>query len=373
MDWESNSPRGRVYTIKAILEQLEEHKKDKKKGLKFKMDEDFVKSTYCTLCYHCEATCMVGIKFSHMWEAIKEWATYEQGLEQPEMARKMYEFVHDPKVRNVFGEPLEKRDEWEKEDYPVKEKAEVVYFKGCSASYYEYKTLLNILKILKKAEVDFTTLGQEEMCCGAPLAMAGLTDKQKAIAKHNIGAVKKKGAKIVITACPGCLRAWRHYEHMMKMPFKVMHAVDFINDLVKSGKLTFKKPFKKGPIIYHDPCELARIGELEGNLCYEPPRELLRAIEGMDLIEFDKNRKHSQCCGGGGIMKAIDLPVAQRIGLKKVDEAIEKGAQSIVSACPSCNMQFGVLVNIKKDELKAKGEKLKLKVSDVLDIVAKAV
>jgi Fe-S oxidoreductase/FAD/FMN-containing dehydrogenase len=374
MDWESHSPRGRVYTMKAILERLGQAKTpDGVKDFDFKFDEDFVKSTYCTLCYHCEATCMVGIKFSKMWEAIKEWVTYDQGIQQPEMARTMYKFVHDKTIRNPFGEPLEKRDEWEKEDHPVKEKADVVYFKGCSASYYEYKTLLNILKILKKSEVDFTTLGQEEMCCGAPLEMAGLTDKQKKIAKHNIKAVKKKGAKLVITACPGCLRAWRHYEHHMKMPFKVMHVVEFVNELVKAGKLTYRKEFKKGPVIYHDPCELSRIGELEGNLCYEPPRELLQSIPGMQLLEFDKNRRDAQCCGGGGIMKAIDLGVSQKIGLKKVDEAIEKGAAQLVSSCPSCNMQFGVLVNIKKDEFKAKGEKLKLKVADVLDLVAKAV
>lgn len=379
MNWESNSPRGRVYTMKALLDMMDEQKVDNvkdlkdKKGRVFKIDPEFVKSTYCTLCYHCEATCMVNIKFSHMWEAIKEWITYEQGIEQPEMAQAMYKYVHDPKIKNVFGEPLEKRDEWEKEDYPVKEKAEVVYYKGCSASYYEYKTLLNILKVLKRAEVDFTTLGQDEMCCGAPLSMAGLTDKSKKIAKHNINAVKKKGAKTVITACPGCLRAWRHYEHYMKVPFKVMHVTEFVNQLVKEGKLEFKKEFKKGPIIYHDPCELSRIGELEGNLCYEPPRELLKAIPGMELLEFDKNKRDSRCCGGGGIMKAIDLDVAQAIGSTKVDEAIGKGVQSIVSACPSCNMQFGVLINIKKDEVKAKGEKLKLKISDVMDIVAKHV
>jgi heterodisulfide reductase subunit D len=203
--------------------------------------------------------------------------------------------------------------------------------------------------------------------------MAGLTDKQKRIVKHNINAVKKKGARTVITACPGCLRAWRHYEKHMKVPFRIVHAVEFINDLVKEGKLKFEKPHKKGAVIYHDPCELSRIGELEGNPCYEPPRELLRAIEGMELLEFDKNRRDSRCCGGGGIMKAINLEVAQRIGLKKVEEAIAKGAETIVSSCPSCNMQFGVLINIKKDELKAKGEKMKLKNSDVLDLVAKAI
>jgi Fe-S oxidoreductase len=159
----------------------------------------------------------------------------------------------------------------------------------------------------------------------------------------------------------------------VKVPFKVMHVVDFVNTLVKEGKLKIKKEFKKGPIIFHDPCELSRIGELEGNLCYEPPRDLLNALPGMELLEFDKNRRSSRCCGGGGIMKAIDLGVSQSIGLTKVEEAIDKGAQSIVSACPSCNMQFGVLINIKKDEFKARGEKLKLKISDVMDIVAKAV
>jgi glycolate oxidase len=93
----------------------------------------------------------------------------------------------------------------------------------------------------------------------------------------------------------------------------------------------------------------------------------------MELLEYDKNRKNALCCGGGGIMKAIDLGVSQSIGLKKVDEAIAKGAKQLVSSCPSCNMQFGVLINIKKDEFKARGEKLKMKVGDVLDIVAKAV
>jgi Fe-S oxidoreductase len=320
---------------------------------------------------------MVNIKFSKMWEAIKEWAV-EQGIRQPEGAYTMYNSVHDDTFHNPFMEPVDKRDEWEKDDYPEKEKADVVYFKGCSQSYYEYKTLLNAMKILTKAGVNFTTLGKDEMCCGAPLEMAGLVDKQKEIAEHNVNAIKKKGAKLLVTSCPGCLRAIRRYEEFLgkKLPFKVRHVTELVSKLLKAGKIELKegKKFKKVPIIYHDPCELSRIGELEGNLCYEPPRDIIKVAAGEEnVLEFDDNRIAAACCGGGGIMKAVDLQTAQAINMKKIREAIDKGAATIVSACPSCNMTFGVGVNLMKDELKAKGEKLKLDVADVLDVLSKVV
>ena len=107
---------------------------------------------------------------------------------------------------------------------------------------------------------------------------------------------------------------------------------------------------------------------------YEQPREILLAVPGIDeVLEFPTNRMDAVCCGGGGGLKATDYDLSAEIAVKKVEDAIELGVKTIVSTCPNCKNQIGVAVELKKDELKKTGEKLKIKVMDVTDIVAKSI
>ena len=142
------------------------------------------------------------------------------------------------------------------------------------------------------------------------------------------------------------------------------------------NQLEFTKEFKEKnlPILYHDPCELGRIIEYEGRGIFKAPRYILKSIPGIDkILEFSNNRMDSICCGGGGGLKAVNYDLTTDITLRKIDEAIELGAKTIVSACPNCKTQFSDAVKIKKEKMKDSDEKFKMKVMDVMDIVAKSI
>jgi heterodisulfide reductase subunit D len=220
-------------------------------------------------------------------------------------------------------------------------------------------------------------LGTDEKCCGAINVMTGQLDNFEKIARHNVDQIKKRGASTVVTNCPGCLRGIKKYEEFIgDMDFEVLHTTEIVKRLIDKDKLVFKKDFKakKLPVIYHDPCELGRVSSLEGRGIFEEPRFILENIPGIpEVLEFPTNKENSYCCGGGGGLKAVDYDLSTKITGRKIDEAIEAESKTIISGCPNCKGQISVGVELKKDEFKAKGEKFKMNVMDVLDVVAKAI
>ncbi|UCE73736.1 MAG: (Fe-S)-binding protein [Methanomassiliicoccales archaeon] len=371
--WESLTPRGKVYWLKQLSS----------KGLldrilrrKIEITDEWMQKMFtCTLCCRCESLCQVDIEFHEFWEEARKWLV-ENDYGPPQAAKDMYKNIENKEFKNPFMEPLSKRDEWYRDDYKLPSQAEVVFFPGCMTSFYEYQVLLSMMKVLTKTGVDFTTLGTDEMCCGAINAMTGQFDNFKQIAKHNVDQIEKRKASTVVTGCPGCLRALKKYKkYVGKLNFEVVHTTELIARLINEGKLEFSKEFKKKnlPLVYHDPCELGRISELEGRGIFDEPRTILNSVPGVDsILEYNNNRMDSVCCGGGGGLKAVDYDLTTKITARKVDEAIELGAKTIISSCPNCKAQISVGVEAKKEELKAKGEKFKMKVMDIADVVAKS-
>lgn len=371
--WESLTPRGKVYWLKQLSSRS---LFDKILKRKITSNGKWMKKLYtCTMCCRCESLCHVDIKFHEFWEDARKWMV-ESGYGPPEPAKDMYNYIANKEYRNPFKEPSVKRDEWYRDNYSLPKKAELVYFPGCMTSYHEYQVLLNMLNILTKAKENFTTLGADERCCGAINVMTGQLENFKQIAQFNVDQIEKRGANTVVTGCPGCLRALKKYsKYIGKLNFEVIHTTELLFRLVNEGKLEFSKKFKEKnlPIIYHDPCELGRISELEGKGIFEEPRKILNSVPGIDkILEYHNNRMDSECCGGGGGLKAVDYELTTKITARKVDEAIEIGAKTIVSSCPNCKGQISVGVEAKKEELKAKGEKFKMKVMDIADVVAKS-
>jgi heterodisulfide reductase subunit D len=380
--WESLTPRGKVFLLKHLI--AKDSVLDKVLGKKItdfltgrgkiSLEEAMEKIYTCTLCGRCETICHVDIDFHKYWEEIRKWMV-ENGIKPPENTITMYENIANEEYRNPFMEPIPKRDEWYRDEFELPEKADIIYFIGCMTSYHEYQILLNTLKVFKESGADFTTLGTDEMCCGAINTMTGQWDNFRNIAINNIEEIKKRGATQVITGCPACYRAFKKYREFVNYNFKLLHTTEFVAELIENGKLKFTKDFseKNLPIIYHDPCELGRISDYEGKGIFEAPRYILKNIPGIDnILEFPCNRMDSICCGGGGGLKAYNYDLTVNIALKKIDEAIELGAKTIVSACPNCKAEMSDAVKAKKEELKKSDVKLKMKVMDVLDVVAKS-
>jgi heterodisulfide reductase subunit D len=159
------------------------------------------------------------------------------------------------------------------------------------------------------------------------------------ICGENIEQFNGLGIKTLVTSCAGCLKTIKEdYKRVGNLDFEVKHTLEFIIDLIKSGKLELKKPVNL-KITYHDPCHLGRHAGI-----FDAPRELISLIPGLELVEMERNRENSRCCGAGGGLKAGFPDMQNAISQKRIDDALATGATELVSACPFCyqGLQVGI-------------------------------
>jgi Fe-S oxidoreductase len=182
-------------------------------------------------------------------------------------------------------------------------------------------------------------MGPDEYCCTSPMLRTGQTDASRDFAENNIKQTEKMGAKAMVTACAGCFKTTTHdYGRFYSNPsFEVYHFSQYAQKLIKEKKLKLTKEMKV-KVTYHDPCHLGRHSGV-----FEPPREVIKAIPGIELVEMPRNRMNSQCCGAGGGYKSQYNDLAVNIAAKRVKDAIATGAERIITACPFCvlNLQAG--------------------------------
>jgi len=253
----------------------------------------------------------------------------EKGFTRPEhdAFTKRIEEVHNP-----YGEPHEERMKWLPPEVKVAEKADVAYFVGCTTAYRRPEIADATVKILDAAGVNFMTLHPEEWCCGSPALRVGRKDLFLTLAKHNIEALRKTGVKRVVTSCAGCYRTLSqdYPEFVGELPFKILHTSELMAELIKEGRLKLTREVPE-TVTYHDPCHLGR-----HTGTYEQPREVLKSIPSIKIVEMPRNRETALCCGAGGGVKAGFPDFAMQAALERVKEAHEVGATAIVSACPFC-------------------------------------
>jgi heterodisulfide reductase subunit D len=311
----------------------------------------------CTLCGNCQEVCPSGIHLKDLWTSIR------QDLVHSGSYPAKIDMIRDnlKESYNVFAEDNEERCDWVEDvsDAPdhgyVKDRAEIVYFTGCVASYFPLaqKIPVALAEVLDVSGVDFTLLGQEEWCCGFPLVGAGLREFLQTFIDHNIDAVRSRGAKRVVFACPSCFQMWR--EHYPR-EFPISHASQLLEELVKAGRVPFKE--LDLTVTYHDPCDLGR-----GARVFEEPRDLIRSIPGVKLVELPRNREDCQCCGGGGNLEMIDGKLSSEIAKRKIDEVIGTGAKAVVTSCQQCVRTMTTFV---------KRNKVPIEVMDIAQLVRKA-
>jgi Fe-S oxidoreductase len=235
------------------------------------------------------------------------------------------------------------------------------------ASFQRQKIVESAFRLLEASGTAFSVLGEHEVCCGYPLYVAGSRDFPEA-ARRNLDTIKATGAKTVVTTCAGCNKTLRKiYAEHFDLGFEVLHIVEYLSRAVKEGALRFPgtrhpAPGTRFKAVYHDPCDLGRAMGI-----YEPPRELLAAIPGVELLEFRFNRKSSRCCGAGGGAKGYDNRLSEEHALQRMREAVDLGAEVVASACPAClaNLQI-VIPRVKKETGKA------LRFMDVCEMASRA-
>jgi heterodisulfide reductase subunit D len=236
-------------------------------------------------------------------------------------------------------------------------KSDIIYFVGCTTAYRQPEIAKATSKIFEQAEVDYIILHPDEWCCGSPLLRTGQKELAEKMIHHNIDAIKKTGVKTVVTSCAGCYATLKNdYPAFVKdLGFEIIHSSEFIKKLIKEGKLKLKETKEK--VTYHDPCHLGRHGGL-----YDPPREVLKSIPKIDLVEMLRRRKNSWCCGGGGGLISGNPEIASKAAHIRLKEAVDTGADTLVSTCPFCKL------NLSRE---AENSKIKISIKDLSEIVQK--
>jgi Fe-S oxidoreductase len=261
---------------------------------------------------------------------------------------------------NPLREAREKRADWA-EGLSVKtftEGMELLYFPGCYPSYDSRlkKVATATANILNRAGVDFGILGSKENCCGESIRKTGDEKLFKYLARENIKTFIDNGVKKILVSSPHCYHTFTNEYPEFKANFEVVHISQYLFELINDGRLELTKEYVK-KITYHDPCYLGR-----HNGIYDEPREVLKRVPGLELIEMADSRADSLCCGGGGGGIWMDTPKGERFSDLRLEQAIEVGAEVLVTSCPYC------IINFEDSRLTIKdGETLEIK--DITEII----
>jgi Fe-S oxidoreductase len=256
-----------------------------------------------------------------------------------------------------------------------KPNAEVLYWVGCAASYDDRakKIARATAKLMKQAGVDFAILGQEESCTGDPARRAGNELLFAMLAEGNAATLngyrEQGGVKRIVTTCPHCFNTLKNEYPDFGVKIDVIHHTDFLLGLLTEKKLVPEHPVR-AKVVYHDSCYLGRY-----NGVYEPPREILRRIPGVELVEADYwSKQRGLCCGAGGAQMWMEEQNKDRVNTKRTLQLLDAvGAvaggnnqgKTIASACPFC-------MTMLTDGLKSKSLEAEVAQMDVAELLEKS-
>lgn len=274
-----------------------------------------------------------------------------------------------------------------------KEQAKVAYRAGCRYSFDEelWPVVRGGLNLLLNAGIDVGIWGEEEVCCGGRAYQMGFAGELTKYAEHNLEALKAAGVEILVTPCADCYQAYKVlYDKIgKKAEVEVLHLTEYLHRLIQDGtiKLTKQVPMM---VTYHDPCHLGRLAEpwlhWEGkevkvlgqlivhdppkkyrrgaNGVYDIPRDILRSIPGLKLVEMYRIRESAWCCGSGGGVKDAFPDFAIWTATERLREAKAVGAEALVTACGWCRRNFIDAIQ------ECAG---KIEVYDIIELIQKAI
>jgi Fe-S oxidoreductase len=346
----------------------------------------------CQMCGACDVSCKYAMDMEVL-EPIYEFRikAVEEGHTDPALERvinglrKQGTMVTGAKARRgAWAAGLNLKDATE-------QKVKVLYHVGCRTSFNRdmWQVARATAKLLQKAGVDFGIAGANESCCGGRAYQMGYQEDFLRQARRNMEMIRQSGIEILVTGCADGYHAFKvlYDKFDLKGRLEVLHITEYLDRLIKEGRL---KPGKKVAmkVTYHDPCHLGRLGEpyrhwegkeipgfqlrfdppkeLRRGTCgiYEPPRDILRSIPGLRLVEMDRIKEYAWCCGAGGGVNESNPEFARWTAVERIDEAESTGAEALVTACPWCVQNFN-------DAIKANGRSIR--VYDVVELLEKAI
>jgi Fe-S oxidoreductase len=348
---------------------------------RFDYTNDLLDVVYnCQMCGACDTSCKYANDIE-VFEPLTEFRIkcVEDGHSNPaldEMVNSLQKFgTMVPGTRSRKGEWAE---DLELKDY-TKQKTEVIYHAGCRicSDNRLWKVPRATISLLRKAGIDIGIAGNNEPCCGGRAYYMGYKDVFLRQAEKSMALFKEAKAKTLLTSCSECYNSFKvlYDKFDIKGDLEVLHVAEYLDRLIKGGRLRPGKEVKAA-VTYHDPCHLGRLGEpfihwegkelpgasrlfdpprefMRGTYgIYEPPRDVLRSIPGLKLVEMDRIKEYSWCCGAGGGVMESNPAYAAWTARERINEAMSTGAEAIVTACPGCELSFKTAIKINGNDLK---------------------
>ncbi len=318
----------------------------------------------CTTCMNCLRVCPKEVNMIKIMPAVREQAVLE-GSVPPELQKA---FEDTAKHGNPLGQPQRKRADWAKKaGVPVpilkdlKRPVDILWYVGSYPSYHPRgnDAASAAARIFNALGIDFGILGVEEKDDGDSQRLAGEKGLFEMLAEQNIAAFSKYEFNRMVVTGPHEFNAFKNEYPKYGGDFKVLHYTQFLVEQLDKLRPMLKKPINL-KVTFHDPCYLGR-----HNGEYDAPRELLRAIPGLELVEMGRCRENGYCCGGGGGGMWLDSfskeHTTMRLSERRVREAVEYGADVLAVCCPFEVSRF-------EDAAKSTGND-KLVVRDILELL----
>ncbi len=346
----------------------------------------------CQMCGGCDISCKYGMDMEVL-EPINEMRI--QCVEEGHTLKALDQVIHNLRKQDTMAPGMKiRRGEWAK-GLDVKdiaaEKSRVIFHAGCRTCFDKdlWRAARAAVKLMQKARVDVGITGDRELCCGSRAYQMGYKDDFLNQARRNLEIMAETGAEVLVAGCADCYYGFKvlYEKYGMKGKFEVFHVTEYLEKLIKEKKL---KPEKKVAlnVTYQDPCHLGRLGEpyinwqgkqIPGQIrifeparefrrgthgVYQPPRDVLASLPGINLLEMYRKKEYAWCCGAGGGVRETNPDFAQWTALERIKEAESTGAEAIVTACPGCRRNLS-------DAVWASSSRLN--VYDVSELVAESV
>lgn len=324
----------------------------------------------CTTCRNCEDQCPVMNEHVDKIIDLRRYLTMTEGKVNPDAQRAM---TNIERQGNPWGLNRKEKENWRELDETVHiptvkelkksgEEMEYLFWVGSMGSFdnRSQKIALAFARLMNQAGVKFAILGNKEKNSGDTPRRLGNEFLFQEIAGENIAEFEKNNVTKIVTIDPHAYNIFKNEYQDFGWKGEVLHHTELLYDLVQQGRLTMDHRVDE-TIVFHDSCYLGRYNDV-----YDPPRELLKGIPGVKLVEMARNREEGMCCGAGGGLMWMEEHVGNRINVARTEQAIATQASVISSGCPYC-------LTMLSDGTKAKEVEDTVGTYDIAELLERAV